>query len=342
LSENVSNSVSFLFALLVLTISVLSEGPDVMFNVVDMDESDDTVEVISSQFFGEKVTIKSIKRGPTPQVTFQRTIDDKCGKAFGCVVADLEEGSDQSINTAADPLQPHPRVIDSGSTVETLIAGDTFSHLLVTSHECSFREENDSKRGFLSNVNFLKKKKGSGNEDDATTTTTTTTRQYGSRQSGAPITDGGSLFAYRVPKGKGKWKTDEWLRTSVATGFKVQGQLNNMINPGAPGFVYTFHARQQDKYGEHKRRPLIAVAGDCADSAYVFRPSRNTDGSDKQDPSASYDLMTEIKCGSTVGSIGVGYGDFCETDPESDYAKLYIPCYENDKILVFGLGSGND
>ena len=48
------------------------------------------------------------------------------------------------------------------------------------------------------------------------------------------------------------------------------------------------------------------------------------------------------------GSIGVGYGDFLSPtdDPqeseEGAYAKLYVPCYEKDKILVFALGSGED
>ena len=58
---------------------------------------------------------------------------------------------------------------------------------------------------------------------------------------GADITsknsiDGGSLFSYRIPKGKDAWKTDTWTRSVLATGFHVNGQLGNMINPGAPGF----------------------------------------------------------------------------------------------------------
>ena len=319
--------------------SVLAEGPDVMFNVVDMDDTDDTIEVISSEFFGKKVSLHSIKRGATPKVTFKRTIDDKCGKAFGCIVADLEESADKYDNS-------NRCVIDGGSTVETLKEGDPFSHLLVTSHECSFREERQSKR--------QSKRTLFGNDpaidhDQATAITSTTHTQIQMTTESSPPsapTDGGSLFAYRVPVGKGKWKTEKWKRTTVATGFKVQGQLNNMINPGAPGFVYTFHERQQDKRAETKRRPLIAVAGDCAESAYIFRPSDkpHSAASKAVDATAKYDLMCEIKCGATVGSLGVGYGDFCETEQESGYgyAKLYIPCYEEDKILVFGLGGGDD
>jgi hypothetical protein len=53
-------------------------------------------------------------------------------------------------------------------------------------------------------------------------------------------------------------------------------------------------------------------------------------------------MMCEIECGATVGSIGIGYGDFCSVEQESGYAKLYIPCYEKDKVLVFAMGSGEE
>jgi hypothetical protein len=297
-----------------------------MFNVVDMDESDDTIEVISSQFFGEKVMLHSIQRGETPKVTFKRTIDKMCGKAFGCIVADLDVTGRTSTSVT------NRCVIDAGSTVATLQPGDHFTHLLVTSHECSFREEPKTRE-----VIFNRK------EVDKAARTQPTARTNSS-------IDGGSLFAYRVPGGRDEWRTEEWARSTVGTGFKVHGQLNNMINPGAPGFVYTFHARLQDKTGKKKKRPLIAVAGDCAESAYVFRPAAideawsGNGNNDVADASARYDLMCEIKCGATVGSIGVGYAPFCENEleQESGYAKLYIPCYEEDKILVFALGSGED
>ena len=112
-----------------------------------------------------------------------------------------------------------------------------------------------------------------------------------------------------------------------------------MINPGAPGFCYTFHPTKDEANSE--KRPLIAIAGDCAESAYIFRP---VDGSEKaassSDANANYKLMCEIECGATVGSIGIGYDDFCATDQQSGFAKLYIPCYEKDKVLVFAMGNG--
>ena len=164
------------------------------------------IEVIASRFFDKKVSLCSIQRGPKPKVTFRRTIDDKCGSAFASILADLDcTGPDNK----SDRI-----VLDSGSTVETCKPGDSFSHVLVTSHECSFAND-AANNGSEADLN-----------DDSI--------------------DGGSLFAYRVPTGKNAWKTEPWIRTTVASGFRVKGQLGNMINPGAPGFVYTFHPTKDE------------------------------------------------------------------------------------------------
>ena len=280
---------------------ILANGPDVMFNIADLDTEDDTIEIIASQFFDKKVSVHSIQKGPVPKVVFERVIDDRCGSAFGGILADLGS-TDNGVSTSTR------QVIDSGSTVETLNPGNSFTHVLVTSHECNYVEDN-----------------GPG-------TINGNTRTY--------AVDGGSLFSYRIPDGKGAWKTEAWVRTTVATGFRVESKIWNVINPGAPGFVYTFHAKKDD--ANTGKRPMIAVAGDCAESAYIFRPEvLDTDDQDVvADPQAQYKLMTEIKCGATVGSIGVGYEDLCSEEQESGYAKLYVPCYEKDKILVFAMGSG--
>jgi hypothetical protein len=287
--------------ILMLLFSVVT----VMFSVADLDTEDDSIEVLSSQFFGKRVTLHSIKRGARPRIEFERIIDDRCGSAFGSILADLD-GSASSIGNE------HRCVIDSGSTVGTVRMGDSFSHLLVTSHECSYAEDNTA-NGEVPEVKV-----------------------------GAASSDGGSLFAYRVPEGKTAWKTEPWVRTTVASGFRVHGQLNNMINPGAPGFVYTFHAKKED-VGSSKQ-PMIAVAGDCAESAYIFRPDSGKSDNPTEsvvDTSTRYKLMVEIQCGATVGSIGIGYDDFNSAE-ESGYANLYIPCYEKDKVLVFSLGSGEE
>jgi hypothetical protein len=299
---------------------VLARGPDVMFSVADMDPTDDTIEVISSQFFDKKVTLHSIRRCLKPRVSFARVIDDRCGAAFGGILADLTE------NSSRDRTQG-PIVLDSGSTVESIESGGSFSHVVVTSHECDYAEKEER---HLSQWGLKEGAHPHINRHNVC--------YQGEADSPA---DGGSLFTYKVPEGKGAWMTEPWIRTTVSSGFKVKGQLWNVINPGAPGFVYTFYAKSDDRITG--KRPLIAVAGDCAESAFIFRPEKIV-GSKLvlQDPDAQYKLMCEIKCGATVGSIAVGYDKLCSVEQEPGYAKLYIPCYEKDKILVFALGSGNE
>lgn len=303
-------------------VRVLDDGPDVMFSVADLDTSDDTIEVIASQFFSKKLTLHSIKRGPEPKVVFRRTLDDRCGSSFSSIFADLDAGVESDAGRI---------VIDSGSTVPTLKSGDPFSHLLVTSHECSFADE-----GGVETIATQSLTTQNGHKTDEEMGANRRTEE----EVGADITfkhsiDGGSLFSYRIPRGKDAWKTETWTRSVLATGFHVHGQLGNMINPGAPGFCYTFYPKKD----ETSARPLIAIAGDCAESAYILRPVDSKEG---RDPATSYAMMCQIECGATVGSIAIGYEDFCFAPQQKGYAKIYISCYENDKVLVFALGNGED
>mmetsp|Transcript_14559 Transcript_14559/g.31657 ORF Transcript_14559/g.31657 Transcript_14559/m.31657 type:complete len:913 (-) Transcript_14559:60-2798(-) len=303
---------------------VLDEGPDVMFNVADLDPSDDTVEVIASQFFSKKLSLHSLKIGPRPEIVFRRVIDERCGAAFSSLLADLDGLS------TLDQAKDQPLVVDSGSTVISLKEGDAFSHLLVTSHECSYAESQ----------HHVIEEPSDGSYGTATNTHT----EYKDQSK----IDGGSLFAYRVPTGKGAWKTKPWPRSVIATGFKVEGQLSNMINPGAPGFCYTFFPTREGGVGKDKkwRRPLIGLSGDCAESAYILRPIEGGNTPDSidegMDKSTKYALMCEIKCKSTVGSLAIGYDDLSSAEQQSGYAKIYVPCYEQDKVLVFSMGSGEE
>jgi hypothetical protein len=89
---------------------------------------------------------------------------------------------------------------------------------------------------------------------------------------------------------------------------------------------------------------LIGLSGDCAESAYILRPIEGPliECHDTEDKSTKYSLMCEIKCKSTVGSLAIGYDNFYSSvaEQQSGYAKIYVPCYEQDKVLVFALGSG--
>ena len=258
------------------------------------------------------MTLHSIQRGAIPKVVFRRTLDNRCGASFSSILANLD-------NSHSLPTR---HVIDCGSTVPTLQSGDSFSHLLITSHECTFAEENAG-----DNLQLGHKK-----------TEYATEVKMGNEE---PAVDGGSVFSYRVPAGKDAWKTEPWIRSVIATGFRVEGQLGNMINPGAPGFCYTFYPTKDGPRTSNGSlsRPLIGIAGDCAESAYILRPSESELGID---PSSNYIMMCEINCGATVGSIGIGYEDFCFAPQQKNYAKIYVPCYENDKVLVFALGNGED
>lgn len=306
---------------------VLDEGPDVMFSVADLDPLDDTIEIIASQFFSKKLSLHSLKVGPEPKIVFQRTIDDRVGAAFSSLLADL----DGLATSGKSPNQP--TVIDSGSTVVSLNSGDACSHLLVTSHECSYVES------------------GGDNDIPRQDYQVGPTPSYGSATTTNDQSkiDGGSLFAYRIPAGKDAWKTKPWYRSVIATGFKVDSQISNMINPGAPGFCYTFFPTREGGIGRDKKwhRPLIGISGDCAESSYILRPIEATthgDINDRIDRSTNYALMCEIKCKSTVGSLAIGYDDLysAEAEQQSGYAKIYVPCYEQDKVLVFSMGSGEN
>ena len=373
------------------TVRVLDEGPDVMFSVADLDPGDGTVEVVASQFFKRRVTLHSIKVGPEPRVTFRRTLDDRCGSAFSSILADLDGDRDDGDGS---PSRHCPTVVDSGSTVRTLRPGDAFTHVLVTSHECSFADagegrtstetrtgtETDGVQGGR-NVNGSVAAAGGGGElgihmrsydksdSDGGGGTTIGGNDDGKgvvkerRAGGGGDIDGGSLFAYRVPPGGGSsWRTDPWIRTVIATGFRVRGQLGNIINPGAPGFCYTFYptrdgngGRQRMKSGEGRGRPLIGISGDCAEAAYILRPLAEGEGvtagggaddRDRVDPSTRYGVVCEIDCGATVGSLSIGYNDFCGDDdlaqPLGGTAKIYVPCYERDRVLVFAMGMGEE
>ena len=305
-------------------VRVLDDGPDVMFSVADLDSTDDTIEVIASQFFSRKLSLHSIKIGAEPKISFRRIIDDRCGASFSSLLANLD-------GTATPTTQT---VVDSGSTVTTLQSGDAFSHLLITSHECQFAEDTAASGGA-----------DSGDQSDNAHTVVGDGVRYNTDASSSNSIDGGSLFAYRVPAGKDAWKTQPWTRSVIATGFRVRAQLGNMINPGAPGFCYTFYPTKDRQLGikrEVQERPLIGIAGDCAEAAYILRPASAGADDASIDRSTKYALMCEIETGATVGSIGIGYDDFANALQQSGYAKIYVPCYEQNKILVFAMGDKQD
>ncbi|KAK1738945.1 hypothetical protein QTG54_010261 [Skeletonema marinoi] len=290
---------------------ILDEGPDVMFSVADLDPQDDTIEVIASQFFSKKLSLHSIKLGLEPKVTFRRVIDDRCGAAFSSVLADLDGLTTMQQADAAH----YPMVVDSGSTVVSLNSNDAFSHLLVTSHECSYADSS----GETMNIMLL-----------------LLTRKTLRAKSQLAL-----MVAHqcRVPHNP-KLMVAHYLLTAYQLERRLEDKTMDSFGDshrfqGAPGFVYSFFPTREGGIGSDKKwhRPLIGLSGDCAESAYILRPIEEDTIEVGEDRSTKYALI-----------LAVGYDDFYTTvaEQQSGYAKIYVPCYEQDKVLVFALGSGED
>jgi len=72
---------------------ILASGPDVMFEVVDLDVTDDTVEVFAAEFFAQRLTMHSLKwdeEKGVPVVVQREVIDDSLGQAYSVAIGDLD------------------------------------------------------------------------------------------------------------------------------------------------------------------------------------------------------------------------------------------------------------
>jgi hypothetical protein len=120
--------------------------------------------------------------------------------------------------------------------------------------------------------------------------------------------------------------TIKWQRSTLASGFRVK---RVSINPGAPGFAYTFypHASMCGKGPPH-----ILLAGDCADAAYVFKPVHRL-----EDDRPQYDLVATLAFEGTVGSIAVGQIS-TENSLDDGWTKFFVPVYETDRVYMFKFG----
>ena len=111
--------------------TILAEGPDVMFEVLDLYESDDCLEVISAHFFGQKLSVHSIKAIPSApfiEISAMKTLDT-IGRPYGLCVATMT------------PTPSKQKDTDSASTIQADYSSCDNSkptHLLVSTHECSY------------------------------------------------------------------------------------------------------------------------------------------------------------------------------------------------------------
>lgn len=74
--------------------TVLVEGPDVMFETVDIDTSDSTIEIISAHFFGRKITVHSLEaiaEKPYIKISDTYVLDNSVGQPYGLCLASMPQ-----------------------------------------------------------------------------------------------------------------------------------------------------------------------------------------------------------------------------------------------------------
>lgn len=173
--------------------TILAEGPDVMFEVLDLDESDDCLEVISAHFFGQKLSVHSIKAIPSApfiEISAMKTLDT-IGRPYGLCLATMTP----TPSTQKD-------YTDSLSTIQADYSSCDNSkptHLLVSTHECSY--------DFPSAYNMALSALGGFYPSIITGAAFAFRNGKQSVQPGMDDTGdvrGGSLFSYEIPRPKRK------------------------------------------------------------------------------------------------------------------------------------------
>jgi hypothetical protein len=109
--------------------TILAEGPDVMFEVLDLDPTDDSLEVISAHFFGQKLSVHSIKaidQAPFIEISAMKTLDT-IGRPYGLCLATMTP-TPSRLNGEESSLQADYSSCDNSAP----------THLLVSTHECSY------------------------------------------------------------------------------------------------------------------------------------------------------------------------------------------------------------
>jgi len=110
---------------------VLAEGPDVMFEVVDLDGTDDTVEVFAAEFFAQRLTMHSLKwdaQERLPKVVQREVLDDSLGQAYSVALGDLEGPNSHLLVTTHEYLPvPTKGGLSLGSS--SLMSASSWSYM---------------------------------------------------------------------------------------------------------------------------------------------------------------------------------------------------------------------
>ena len=310
--------------------TVLAAGPDVMFEVVDLDPSDDCVEVIAAHFFGSQLSVHSLRasRGAPFVEVVKSTMLPTEGRPYGLCLATMPAGPWEAADQRADKADPVPAPP---------------SHLLVSTHECAYDVPSALAMAWAALRGRYPRVKTGGAGSFRSGERLSLER--GSKAS--ELAAGGSLFAYELPsprpastqQGAGS-TSPPWKVHTLFRGFKVRG-WGGIFSPGAPGFPYVFNMP-----GQPRAAPLILLAGDCTGSAYIFAPTDRETGSreagihaggkhklkgcDRHMP--TYELAFEVECGATVGSAAV-----MPTNDSSGDVEIFVPSYELNRVHAFRL-----
>jgi hypothetical protein len=335
------------------TETVIASGPDVMFEVLDINKSDDTVEVISAHFFDKKISVHSIRAVPkiepndTGIETFCRMEMRTEGRPYGlCLAKMTDTDSDSSTSTSVAMITNEMKTLqgkDRDNRQAVLTDTSSPTHLLVSTHECSY------------DIPAALSMAGSALLGKYPRVRTSAGLQVSDQglQEGEGPENGGALFAYTIPDAT-DWTSlprDDitpnempttanaspsrmpWLRQTMFRGFKVRG-WGGIFSPGAPGFPYVFRMPNKPQ-----APPLILLAGDCTGSAYIFAPKKVEDESICREGRKglcgmlpTYELAFEVECGATVGSACVS----AAPDGSGD-VDVFVPSYELDQVHVLRL-----
>ena len=183
--------------------TVIAKGPDVMFEVLDINPEDTTVEVIAAHFFASKLSVHSIRGlseldndGNDNEIKVREIMEiDTEGRPYGlCLTTMTPESNDNNKNSNSNSDMVDINKIGVRAAVATDVSLPT--HLIVSTHECSYdipsalQMVGAAVRGLYPRLRSGTVGSGlrAGDKEDVESGPASTNTEQG-----------GALFAYRLP-----------------------------------------------------------------------------------------------------------------------------------------------
>jgi len=199
--------------------TVLIEGPDVMFELLDLDKDDDRIEVVAAHFFGRKLSIHSIRSTPSApyvEVVHSSSVDTG-GRPYGLCLARLTADGDASseladwdeeilfnyrdvkrlvsVSKVNKSKQRQKQKGARDSSVDTSLP----THLLVTTHECSYDVPSAVNMLFSTMGGIYPRVRTVGGRHAINNELGKGTAMQLGEGGGGDQLKGGTLFAYSIP-----------------------------------------------------------------------------------------------------------------------------------------------